>query len=193
MPETIDAQFSELAGYAKDNARLAQAAELRARGNRRILRHRGSAALLGTAAVAAAVGLGVTMNTASTSPGITASPATKSAILTSYQTDVLGKAHVSVATVAELAKAKVSATQIDALAKTHLSAAQIAEDLAYTSTAKTTDGGSTFTAPAGFTWVRGHLSAAQIALLKKLGLTAAQIAALDEAKLSTFQIASLAR
>jgi hypothetical protein len=30
MPETIDAQFSELTRYARDNARLAQAAELRA-------------------------------------------------------------------------------------------------------------------------------------------------------------------
>ena len=124
--QTIDTHVSELTEHARDNARLAGPAELRRRGTQRTWRHRGSAALLGTAAVATALGLGTTLHTASTPPRTSASSSIASASLTSYQTAVLEKAHVTTATVAALAKTHVTAAQIAELEKQDLSAAQIA-------------------------------------------------------------------
>jgi hypothetical protein len=194
MPETLDARLSELTEHARDNARLAQAAELRARGTRRNRRRRGGAALVGTAAVATAVSLGVPLNTATTSPHVTASARTGSAMLTSYQTAVLAKAHVTTAAVAALARARLSPAQIDALAKSRLSAAQIAAQYAARRAVATQvnwpDPDQRRLAIAS---VRGaHLTAAQLAALRRAGLTAAQIGALQRAKISAAQISALA-
>lgn len=61
MPETFEAQLSELATRASNIATLDEAAHLRRRADRRTWRHRGQAAV-GVAAAAAVVGAGLTVN-----------------------------------------------------------------------------------------------------------------------------------
>jgi hypothetical protein len=168
MPDTMDAQFAEITGHAKANARLAQAAQLRARGNRRTRRRRGGAALLGTAAVAAAVGLGTTMNTAVTTPRATAPakavPAAASPA--AYSTKLLSQVNLG-HTVPTLANVKLTQAQIAGLEKLHVSVLEL----------KTQNPSHPGTSE--ITWIGQHLTAAQITALQNLGLSAAQIKALE--------------
>ena len=170
MPETIDAQFDELVGYARDNARLVQAARLRGRGNGRTVRRRGGAALLGTAVVAAAVSLGTTVHTAGTSPQAVASakPALAPAgATTPYSETKVGKVTLG-RTVPSLAGVNLTPTQVAGLEKLHLGVVALTTpDPSHPDTYKTV-------------WLNKHpLSAAQVAALQNLGLSAAQIAALQ--------------
>ena len=170
MPETIDAQFDELVGYARDNARLVQAARLRGRGNSRTVRRRGGAALLGTAVVAAAVSLGTTVHTAgapsqavaSSKPALAPAGAT-----TPYTATKVGKVTLG-HTVPSLAGVNLTPPQIAGLEKLHLGVVALTTpDPSHPDAYKTI-------------WLNKHpLNAAQIAALQDLGLTAAQIAALQ--------------
>ena len=76
MPDTFDAQLSELAARASTCATLDEAAAVRRRGSRRIWRRRGGGVLLGTATVVAAVSLGLTLTGGSTTPQATAASQT---------------------------------------------------------------------------------------------------------------------
>ena len=170
MPETIDAQFDEVVGYARDNARLVRAAQLRGRGNRRTARRRGGAALLGTAVVAAAVSLGTTVHMAGASPQAIASakPALAPAGATTPYTETkIGKVTLG-HNVPSLAGVNLTSAQIAGLEKLHLGVVALTTpDPSHPDTYKTV-------------WLNKHpLSAAQVAALQNLGLSAAQIAALQ--------------
>ena len=83
MPESFEAQLSELATRAGDIATLDEAAHLRRRADRRTWRHRGQAAV-GVAAAAAVVGAGLTVNWAgAASPvvGVRSNPSSSQAAL----------------------------------------------------------------------------------------------------------------
>jgi hypothetical protein len=170
MPETIDTQFDEVVGYARDNARLARAAQLRGRGDNRTVRRRGGAALLGTAVVAAAVSLGTTVHTTGASPQATASskPALAPASATTpYTGTKIGKVTLG-RTVPSLAGVNLTPAQIAGLEKLHLGVVALTTpDPSHPDTYKTL-------------WLDKHpLSAVQGAELQHLGLSAAQIAALQ--------------
>jgi hypothetical protein len=90
MPKTLDAQFSELAEHARDNARLARAAELRALGTRRTRRQ----AHVTPAMVAALV----------------------ESRLSPTQIDALANSKLSAAQIAAIQQAKFSAVQLKAVA-----------------------------------------------------------------------------
>ena len=172
MPETVSAQLAGLAGYADRNAGLAPAAALRGRAARRTLRRRGgAAALLGGGALAIAISLGVTgtgvvmpaRSAASSSPG--------SVQLTSYQTTVLAKAHVTKANLAVLKKMQLTPLQIKALGVAYRTAQQIA----------------------GAEGSDKQLTVAQIASVVKVKLTVAQLAALGYANMTVAQIEAIAK
>ena len=101
MPETFEAQLSELAARASDIAVLDEAAHLRRRGDRRARRRRGQAAF-GVAAVATAVGVGL-----STMPG---TPTARTA--------VAGATGLSSASVQAASKTLPNARTTSAAAKT---------------------------------------------------------------------------
>jgi GH24 family phage-related lysozyme (muramidase) len=181
MPETLNSQLSDLAGYARGSASLPQAAVLRTRGIRRGRRRRGAAALLGAGVLA--VGIGATLaaagtsppSTAGTSPPSTASPPITHAILTADQVAVLRKANLTAAQISALARAGFSPAQISALARMGLSSAQIGVRAARLT-------------PAQAAARTAGLTAGQLAVVRGEDLSADQIRALARAKLTAAQL-----
>jgi hypothetical protein len=83
MPETetFNLRLAELASRAGDSATLDEAADLRKRGTRRLWRRRGAGAVVGTAAVAAAIGIGLATTGSTAGPQTFAAGQTASSSL----------------------------------------------------------------------------------------------------------------